>query len=358
MTDQNEIFVSYAWGGESEQTVDELEGAFAVRGLSIVRDKKDLGYKGSIEDFEQRIGRGKAVILVISDKYLRSKHCMYELVAVAENPNLRARIFPIVLPDAKIYDAVDRLGYIQYWDTKIAELNQSIKEVSVVSNLKGVTDDLDLYDRIRDNIAELTDLLSDMNTLTPEIHATSSYNGLAEAIKAEMKKTGEENEGIMSDKKRQSQIDNIEGRAFIHGDINTGGGDFVGKDKNVSASQGGVAIGGNVSGSTIVTGNNNVVGSTINVQQKYIQQIFDAIDARPNIDPLEKKDLKATVEEVQEEDSKGQDADETFLARRLRTIQRMAPDILAVLLETIKNPLAGFGLVAKKVAEKIKDGAV
>ena len=82
---ENAVFVSYAWGGESERTVDELEQAFAARGLRVVRDKKDLGYKGSIEAFEQRIGRGQCVVLVISDKYLRSPHCMYELLKMQEN---------------------------------------------------------------------------------------------------------------------------------------------------------------------------------------------------------------------------------------------------------------------------------
>ena len=70
------VFVSYAWGGESERIVDELERAFAEHGIRIIRDKKDLGYKGSIEAFEQRIGHGQCVVLVISDKYLRSEHCM------------------------------------------------------------------------------------------------------------------------------------------------------------------------------------------------------------------------------------------------------------------------------------------
>ena len=144
------------------------------------------------------------------------------------------------------------------------------------------------------------------------------------------------------------------GGAYIGGSVNTGGGDFVGRDKNVTASQGGVAIGGNVTGSTIVTGNNNVVGSTVNLQQQYIQQIYEAIDARPDMPSGDKADLKGEIREIQEEDAKGEAADETFIAHRLRNIQRIAPDILEVVLETIKNPVAGFSLVAKKVAGKMK----
>jgi hypothetical protein len=51
-----------------------------------------------------------------------------------------------------------------------------------------------------------------------------------------------------------------EGGAYVAGGVNTGGGDFVGRDKQVSA-PGGIAIGGNASHNTMVVGNGNVVGS-------------------------------------------------------------------------------------------------
>ncbi len=147
---------------------------------------------------------------------------------------------------------------------------------------------------------------------------------------------------------------NTSGGAYVGGNVNTGGGDFVGRDKNVTAGERGVAIGGNVSGSTIITGDHNVVGSTVTLQAQYIQQIFTEIDKHPGLDALDKDDLKAAVQELQREDAKGGNADETFIARSLRNIQRVAPDILDVVLETIKNPVAGFGLVARKVAEEMK----
>jgi len=144
------------------------------------------------------------------------------------------------------------------------------------------------------------------------------------------------------------------GGAYIGGSVNTGGGDFVGRDKIIKADRGGVAIGGNVTNSNIVTGDKNVVGSTVNLQEQYIQQIYEAIEAHPDTTPLDKEDMKAAVEEIQQEGQKDSEADETFIARRLRNIQRMAPDILDVVLTTIANPLAGFGMVARKVAEKMQ----
>jgi hypothetical protein len=51
---------------------------------------------------------------------------------------------------------------------------------------------------------------------------------------------------------------NTGGGAYTEGNVNTGGGDFVGRDKNISA-PGGIAVGGNVTGSTMVVGNGNTV---------------------------------------------------------------------------------------------------
>lgn len=179
---EKQVFVSYAWGGESERMVNELEQAFASRGIRIVRDKKDLEYKGSIVTFEQRIGQGKCIVLVISDKYLRSEHCMYELVQVDENRNLCERIFPIVLPDAHIYKALNRLAYIKYWEEQIEELNRAIKEMGRLTDLAGITANLDKYARIRGKFDKLTDLLSDMNALTPELHAAHGFSALIRAV--------------------------------------------------------------------------------------------------------------------------------------------------------------------------------
>lgn len=178
------IFISYAWGGESERTVNELELAFAERGLSTVRDKKDLSYKDSIREFEQRLGQGQCIILVISDRYLRSEHCMYELVEIAKHKEFRKRIFPIVLEDARIYKPLDRLEYIKHWDKEIDQLDTAIKGMDKLTDLSGFTADLDKYVYIRAQFADLIHLLSDMNSLTPDMLAKDGFAALIRAIEA------------------------------------------------------------------------------------------------------------------------------------------------------------------------------
>ncbi|MEH2307296.1 COR domain-containing protein, partial [Nostoc sp.] len=178
---EKEIFISYAWGGESEQFVNQLDETLQAKGIKIIRDKRDLGYKGLIKAFMERIGRGKCAIAVISDKYLKSPNCMFELVQIAKNGEFYNRIFPIVLADAEIYKPVARLKYIKHWEEQIKELDEGMKGVNL-ANLQGFREEIDQYTEIRNTIAELTNLLKDMNTLTPDIHSESDFEELLNAI--------------------------------------------------------------------------------------------------------------------------------------------------------------------------------
>jgi len=192
---QNEqkVYISYAWGEETserEAIVNQIDQSLQKRGLKIIRDKRDLGYKGSIRKFMDRIGEGDSIIVVISDKYLRSKNCMYEFVQISKNKQLADRIFPIILSDAKIYDAGDRLDYVEHWEKEKARLNKKLREMKDFSNLQSVQEELNDYDDFRDEIDGLAGLLKDMNTLNPNMHKDSDFSELFTAIEKRMKDLG------------------------------------------------------------------------------------------------------------------------------------------------------------------------
>ncbi|MBD2465783.1 AAA-like domain-containing protein [Oscillatoria sp. FACHB-1407] len=176
-----EIYLSYAWGGEREDFVNQLDAAFQGKGVTLIRDKRNLGYKGLIKEFMERIGRGKCVIAVISDKYLKSPNCMFELVQIAENGQFHDRIFPVVLADAQIYDPIERIEYVRYWEDRIKKLEEAMHGVSP-ANLQGFREEIDQYTQIRHTIAGLTGILKNMNTLTSEMHSQSEFDELFQAI--------------------------------------------------------------------------------------------------------------------------------------------------------------------------------
>ncbi|WP_375515849.1 hypothetical protein [uncultured Nostoc sp.] len=106
---------------------------------------------------------------------------MFELVQIAKNGEFYNRIFPIVLADAQIYKPAARLKYIKHWEDEIKELDEGMKGISA-ANLQGFREEIDQYTEIRNTIAELTNLLKDMNTLTSDIHSKSGFESLLNAI--------------------------------------------------------------------------------------------------------------------------------------------------------------------------------
>jgi internalin A len=179
---EKEIFISYAWRGESEEFVNSLDQVFNLKNITIVRDMRDLRYKGLIKEFMQRIGRGKCVITIISDRYLKSPNCMFELVQIAKNGNFYDRIFPIVFSDAKIYDPVDRVDYVIHWETKIKELEAKIKLLSSSANIPSLQRSINEYIEIRNTIDGLVDIIQNMNTLTADVHSQTEHEELLNAI--------------------------------------------------------------------------------------------------------------------------------------------------------------------------------
>jgi len=175
--------VSYAWGGSSEALVDEIQGRMAEQGVLITRDKSEIAYRDSIQQFMRRVGAGKCVIVILSQAYLKSKNCMYELTQIASHSEFKNRVYPVVLADAGIFDAMTRLRYIKHWEDKRAELDAAMKEISQ-EHLEGIREELDLYGDIRNTIARLTSVLADMNALTPEMHRGTDFEQLYRQLAA------------------------------------------------------------------------------------------------------------------------------------------------------------------------------
>lgn len=135
---------------------------------------------------------------------------------------------------------------------------------------------------------------------------------------------------------------------------------------NNSNAVGNISIGGSMGGNLVI-GNNNQVSQTTNngLSAADIKQLFNSvntkIDALPQLDQAVKEDAKEEVKDIQENiteavTNKG-NLDESFLTRRFRSIARMAPDILDVVVATITNPLGGVGVAVKKIANKAKEEA-
>ena len=176
------VFISHAWGGISDQVTEALTAKFRQKNIPYVVDKNHLGYRGSIQEFMIQLGKAEMVIIILSNKYLQSEFCMFELIQIYKNDRLRDRIYPIVLDEVNISKSTDRLELVKYWENQIEQLQSKLKELNSLSHIEGITDDLNLYTEIRNNIAKLTSILRDINSLNLRIHSDGDFEILCQSI--------------------------------------------------------------------------------------------------------------------------------------------------------------------------------
>lgn len=175
-----ELFLSYAWRADTA-VVDRLSEAARARGFRVVRDKDDVRYKESVRAFMTRLGRGNVVVAVLSRAYLESPNCWFELAELADNPAFRERVFPVLLPDARIHEPKFRLAVVKHWEKEIAELDAAMKEVEA-SDLGGIREEIDAYRRYRTKAAGVLALLGDMRPLNHAAPDAAEFTELLDAI--------------------------------------------------------------------------------------------------------------------------------------------------------------------------------
>jgi internalin A len=126
-------YVSYAWGDdtpegiEREEKVSALCDEAATRGIAIVRDRDTLGNGDSIRRFMETLATGDRIIAILSEKYLHSANCMFEMYNAWQkqqaNPDLFAGVVRTYrLPCAKMGDGLARGEIARFWREKAEKL--------------------------------------------------------------------------------------------------------------------------------------------------------------------------------------------------------------------------------------------
>jgi internalin A len=171
----SEWYVSYAWGDDStpegrqrKAVVDCLCDAADAQGHVILRDQNVLNLGDCISAFMQRIGMGDRVFVIMSDKYLRSPHCMFELSEVWRTSKLqrqafleRVRIY--TLPDAKVSKPVDWANWAIHWKQEHDELENLARQHGLVVlgevGNRRLTQMRTFYNQVSDILGTLADIV-------------------------------------------------------------------------------------------------------------------------------------------------------------------------------------------------------
>jgi hypothetical protein len=139
------------------ESVNKADGAQTQ--LRLLYDKEDFYFGQSIDSFMTRIGRGKTVLLVINDSYLKSEYCMVEALRTEIYHENNERIFMILITNDLHLDFKQLETSIQYyqdyWEGELANLTEKGKKADKNKVLN--------YLEIRDFIPEFIRKISEYN---------------------------------------------------------------------------------------------------------------------------------------------------------------------------------------------------
>ena len=172
------VFLSYCQRDKDiADCLDENISKLLEGKATLSRDIRDVEYHESFKKFMQSIEKHDYVISIISDNYLKSRNCMYEMLEVAKDSNFSQRLLFIVLTDedvkyyneaptqsigADVYSVAGQAKYSKYWsqvdkqlDSEIDEIGNSIYAINQIKEKKIIQKILldlpDFLEFIRDN---------------------------------------------------------------------------------------------------------------------------------------------------------------------------------------------------------------
>ena len=133
-----------------------------------------MAYKSDIDKFMQTVSEHDFMISIISDSYLKSRGCMYEVSELMRNRLYWEKFLFITLSsdDISYYPAgidslsvkadvysTNRFNYIKYWQTEKEKINKLNSEIAELAHKQGIVEEAKQINTISMNIAELIETL-------------------------------------------------------------------------------------------------------------------------------------------------------------------------------------------------------
>lgn len=153
------MFISYCQ--KDSIYADYIDLYFTDKEVTIHRDIRDISQWGSIKEYMNTINNMDCAVLIITDNYLKSFNCMYEVLEVMKDYNYKNKIFPVVV-ETSIYRTEGKIKYIEYWQEEYKKINNESNKIETV-NLGGLSRDLKRAQNISSSISEFLEVVSDMN---------------------------------------------------------------------------------------------------------------------------------------------------------------------------------------------------
>ena len=157
------VYVSYKHSEAANSHIEAIIKGLKANRIEYSIDKEHVGYRDNIRKYEEEIGQGARIIVIITDDYLESPHCMYELTQIWKNKNIKERVFPIIDIEKYPRDSEGLLMSKAYW--KKAQAKKCGLLVQETGSNELLQRELNDINDIMKNINDVWTYIHDMNSL-------------------------------------------------------------------------------------------------------------------------------------------------------------------------------------------------
>lgn len=174
------IFLSYSHSNIN--IANRIDNIFNSKNTSLTRDVRDLLPYSSLEKFMDTIRDHDYVIILISDAFLKSVNCMYEVIQFIQEKKYIDRTFPIIIDEeVQIFNRSRHGEYIRYWQKKYKSLEIRIKSLRTFGIIS-LYRELNKIERIQSNIGDFLDKIADLNCVSLEELESTDYKAIVDRI--------------------------------------------------------------------------------------------------------------------------------------------------------------------------------
>lgn len=156
------VFVSYQWN--STKLVDDITNKLEDKAV-FIRDTSHLKSWDKLQDFMKRIRQEDFVTLFISDDYLKSINCLFEVTELMKDDDWLEKSMPIVFSELGLYQTGSELNYVSYWENEKKSLIEKLQTVEA-SHAAETYMDLKRIDEILNKIGSFIRAVKSVNNPT------------------------------------------------------------------------------------------------------------------------------------------------------------------------------------------------
>lgn len=166
------VYISYAWGDSTPEgkrraaLADNLCNAMQEAGITVLQDRNQVKPGDRISAFMKELAKGDLVLVVLSDRYLKSENCMFELYSIWQRAQqdqelFLKRVIPLILPDAQLRSTGEKLARGEYWLEQKLELEACVTNGSLDAMGPIIFSKYDLIKQLSQHTADMLELLTD-----------------------------------------------------------------------------------------------------------------------------------------------------------------------------------------------------